>query len=95
MKKEEMLRGDNSFGVCAVIFGIFSILFASLFGVIFGVLGIIFARKQNNVSDNNWSRKGKILSIIGLILSLIVLLLSLWLGSNPEILAKLQQYGSY
>ena len=100
MKKEEANKNDNSFGVCSVVFGIFSILSTFLpmgvfYGVILGVLGLIFARKQNNFSQNNWSKKGKSLSIVGLVLSLIFLIFFLWLGNNPEILSQLQQYGSY
>lgn len=100
MKKEEINKSDNSFGVCSVIFGIFGILSTFLpmgvfYGVILGVLGLIFARKQNNISQNRWSKNGKVLSIISLVLSLIFLIFFLWLGNNPEFLSQLQQYGSY
>jgi hypothetical protein len=85
MKKE-----DNSFGVAAVILGIFSIMFASLNGIILGIIALIFANKQQKLFPNHWGKYGKVLSIIGIILSLIVMVI---LITKPEILA-LGGYGA-
>jgi len=79
MKKE-----DNSFGVAAVILGILSIMFASINGIILGVIALIFAKKQQKRSPNSWGKNGKILSIIGIILSIIIMIVII---TKPEILA--------
>lgn len=94
MKKEDKKEthskpSDNSFGVSSVILGILSIIFASLNGIILGVIALVFASKQQNRSPNVWGRRGKILAVIGLILSIIVIALNIWAFSNPEFLDQL------
>jgi protein-S-isoprenylcysteine O-methyltransferase Ste14 len=94
MKKEERVKSnskENSFGVASVVLGILSILFSSFYGVILGVIGIVFAAKQQKISPNKWSRAGKILSIIGTILSIVVIIfLIVGIKSNPELLNSLR-----
>jgi cytochrome c biogenesis protein CcdA len=92
MKKEvrSSIHGDNSFGVAAVILGILSIIFASITGVLFGIIGLFFSAKQNQINSNVWSKWGRILSIIGIILS--ILTIALIIGgyvTNPELFSKL------
>jgi protein-S-isoprenylcysteine O-methyltransferase Ste14 len=92
-----MKKGDdNSFGVASVVLGILSIVFSSppLNGLILGILGFIFAKKQQNRNPNIWSRRGKILSIIGMILSVVFLIFLAWIAKNPEYLDQLAQYGA-
>ena len=89
MKKEDFK--DNSFGVASVVFGILSIVLASLIGLLLGIIAFIFARKQIMIQPNQWSKTGKILSIIGIALSIIVLiLLIVGVTTNPNLLANLQ-----
>lgn len=76
MKKEEEKRKfDNTFGLASTILGILSIVFASINGIVFGIIGLVFAHLQNKRFQNSWSRAGKILSIIGIILSIILITL--------------------
>ena len=94
MVKEESKHGshgENSFGTASVILGIFSILFSSppLYGVILGILSLMFANKQNKYHKNSWSKAGKILSIIGIVLSILFFVFILWLQKNPDIYSKL------
>ncbi|MDO8459481.1 MAG: hypothetical protein Q7S74_00060 [Nanoarchaeota archaeon] len=97
MKKESvsMNSSNNSSGVTSVVFGILSIVFASLIGIILAIISIGFAIKQNKSSPNKWSKAAMILSIIGLILSILIIALDAWLRKNPQILNQvLTQYGS-
>lgn len=75
MKKEASgaVALDNSFGVASVILGILSILLLSTNGVILGVIALIFANKQRNKHETSWSRAGRILSIIGIIVGIILI----------------------
>ncbi|MFH1271199.1 MAG: hypothetical protein ABII03_06210 [Nanoarchaeota archaeon] len=86
MKKE-----DNSFGVASVILGIFSILSAypPLHGIILGVIALIFGIKQQKLSPNKWGRRGKVLAIIGIVISVLFFIALFWLSQNPEILSQL------
>ena len=84
MPKEE--TKNNNCGLVAVILGILSILFAGVNGLILSIIALIFASKQN--PQNIWSKRGKLLAIIGLILSVVTLIAFAWLSQNPEILAK-------
>jgi len=79
-------EGNNSCGITAVILGILSILFAGLNGAILAIIALVFASKQT--PKNPWSRKGKILAIIGLILSILAIISLAYLSQNPELLAK-------
>jgi hypothetical protein len=68
--------GDNSFGVTSVVFGILSIVFASVNGIIFGIIGLIFASKQQKLSPNKWGKNGKTLAIVGIILSALIIFIA-------------------
>ena len=88
MKKEEskLTSNDNSFGVASVVLGILSILLASLNGIILGIIALVFSQKQTAISANKWSRAGKILSIIGIIVGILTLvLIILGITQNPEL----------
>ena len=96
MKKDE--GGDNSFGTASVIFGILSIvlgLFSSpLAGIALGIVGIVFSKKQRDISNNKWSSAGRTLSIVGLVVGVITFLAALFIASylknNPDLLAQIQ-----
>jgi ABC-type methionine transport system permease subunit len=94
MTKED--TKDNSFGIASVIFGILSIVFSSppINGIVLGILGFIFAKKQHAKHPNVWSRRGKILSVIGILLSIVFLVFLVWLTNNPEYLPQLGQLGT-
>lgn len=88
---KEVNTKDNSFGIASAILGILSIVFLSFQGLVLGIIGLVFAFKQNNILPTKWSRTGKILSLIGTILSILVLILVIiGLKSNPELLANLR-----
>lgn len=94
MKKEIMEHKhphENSFGTASVILSIFSILFSSppIYGVILGIVALIFSSKQSKVEKNKWSKWGKALAIIGIILSVIFFALFTWLARNPQWLNQL------
>jgi len=70
---------SEGYGIASLILGIFSVLFFfsmifALFGVVCGVLGIIFANKQKNINPNGVATGGLITSIVGTILSGLMLL---------------------
>ena len=72
---KESVKDGNSLGVTSVNLGILSIIF-SLFipalGVILGLISLIFGLKQRRVNRNSWSKSGIILSIIGIVLSILL-----------------------
>lgn len=85
---------NNNFGVTAVVFGILSIVFSlvfPIFGIVFGVISLIFAIKQKKINKNSWSKAGMILSIIGILLSLIIWIVTIVLLA-PQLNELLQQY---
>lgn len=91
MKKEVMkfsrVTNDNSLGVTSVVLGILSIVFASAIGVILGIIALVFAVKQQNRSANSWGKAGKILAIIGIILSIAAIIASYYV--LPDVLRNL------
>ena len=75
MKKEDEWNiSDNSFGIAAVVFGILSIVFSItiLIGIILGVLSFVFAMIQRQRRKTKWATSAIVLSIIGVILSILV-----------------------
>ena len=77
MAKEDSkhVSGDNSFGIASVVLGILSILFASINGLILGIVALVFANKQMQKHHTKWGKNGKLLAIIGIILSIIVIII--------------------
>jgi Na+/H+ antiporter NhaD/arsenite permease-like protein len=82
------IEGDNSFGLASVILGIVSLGFifltffaflAPLVGLSFAIIAFIFARKQNQLSANKWSKAGKIISIVSIILNGLIVIWGLYL----------------
>jgi disulfide bond formation protein DsbB len=69
-----MEKGGNSFGIASVILGILStvLFFTILPSIILGVTGIIFGLIQRKRSKNNWAIYGIVMSIIGIILSILI-----------------------
>lgn len=80
---------DNSFGIAAVVLGILSIVFASLNGIVIGVISLIFANKQQARNPNVWGKNGKALAIVGIILSVVVIILNVWLLKNSQTITQL------
>ncbi|MBU0907132.1 MAG: hypothetical protein KKD18_02860 [Nanoarchaeota archaeon] len=85
-------KDPNAYGVWAMVVGMFSVITspAPVFGLILGVVGFFLASAQEKREKNSWSKAGKILSIFGIIFSIIIFILALWISKNPELLA---QYG--
>ncbi len=76
MKKEE----TEHFGIASYIFGWISIVFGVLQPVLgfgFGITGLILAKK----TDSQLSKKAKNLNIIGIVVSIVVTVLFVLLGS--------------
>ena len=88
MAKEESkhISGDNSFGIASVVLGIFIIVFASINGLILGIIALVFANKQQKKHYTKWGKNGKILAIIGIILSIIVVVITIVFYKNLDIL---------
>jgi|TARA_Y100000034_G_scaffold74012_1_gene88972 uncharacterized membrane protein len=82
-----MVKKEENFSEVSYMFGIMSIVFAfftPLVGVIFGIIGIIQSKKQKTPL----SEKGKKLSIIGMIISVVlfitlIVITYLKIGINP------------
>lgn len=89
MKKED-LKNDNSFGIAGVSLGISSIVLASFNGLLLGIVALVFAMKQQKKSPNSWGKNGKIVAIVGIILSILSVILSFWIAQNPQLLASIQ-----
>ncbi|MCA9485837.1 MAG: hypothetical protein KC506_03260 [Nanoarchaeota archaeon] len=88
MKKEakSVTSKDNSFGVASVILGIIGILSGGN-GLIYGIIGFIFASKQQRHTPNSWSKAGKILSIIAVILGIVSIIIAIkYFTQNPDLL---------
>lgn len=81
-KKFSTATVDNSLGITGVVLGILSIAFASLIGIALGITALVFAVKQQNRAPNSWGKAGKILAIIGIILSIAAIVASYYLASS-------------
>ena len=84
-------KDPNSLGVWALIVGMFSVMAspAPIIGIILGVVGFFLAKSQEKIERNSWSKAGKILSIFGIIFSIIMFLIALWISNNPELYSQL------
>lgn len=72
-----MKSNGNGFGIASLVLGIISIVLSFLYGligIVCGILGIIFAIKQRKRYPDSISTAGLVTSIIGLVLSTIILL---------------------
>ena len=91
MKEEE-----NNLGIASVLLGIISITLSILSplvlsAIVFAAIGLIFSVKQTN--KTKWKKWGKILSIIGIILGILIIIASYVLVTNyPDLLNSLKQY---
>jgi hypothetical protein len=92
VKREESHKTDNnSYGVASVVLGILGLLsMLPLYGIILGIVALVFAGKQKKIQKNGWSKAGKILGILSIILNILAWIFFAWLIKNPEYLA---QYG--
>ena len=83
---------DNSFGIASVSIGIVSLVLSlsnQFVAIILGIVAIVLARKQ---SHNDWSKWGRKLGIISIIVSIILILIAIiFIAKNPEILQQIQQ----
>ncbi len=95
MKKEvgekDRNSNDNSFGILGVTLGILSIIFSSppINGLVLGILGLVMGIKQDKNNKMGWGKVAKILSVIGIILSIIMwIVLTYTLRTHPELLTQ-------
>jgi len=72
---------SNGKGVASLVLGIVSIVFTGL-GIIPGVIGLILAMQQKKVYPNKINTVGFITSIIGIILSVIVIIWTIIAGAT-------------
>jgi len=69
-----MTKRKNRYGIAGLVLGtisIFSSLILAPVGVVCGILGVIFTKKQKRIHPNGIATAGFIISIIGLIQSII------------------------
>ena len=91
-----MKEGENNLGIASVLLGIISITLSILSplvlsAIVFAAIGLIFSVKQTN--KTKWKKWGKILSIIGIILGILIIIASYVLVTNyPDLLNSLKQY---
>lgn len=96
MKKE--LGSDASFGVAAAVLGILSIILGiftnPLAGIASGIVAFVFSKKQEQRVSTEWSRAARTLSIVGMVVSVLILVVSIivsaYIAKNPGLLASLQ-----
>lgn len=74
----------NNSGIASVILGMLSTLlfFVAPVAVILGLSGLIFSIVQMKTNKNKWAGWGMALSIIGLVLSLLVLYVMILIGAK-------------
>ena len=75
MSKEEVKSTNNDFGIASLILGILSLVlfFTILPSIVLGILGIIFGVIQRKRHKTKWALTGIILSVLGIILSLVII----------------------
>ncbi|SRR3989344_217829 len=96
--KKEGLTTDNSFGVASVTLGVTGIALAffsnPLVGLVLGIVGLVFSKKQKMLGENVWSRRGKILGIISIILGIVLFIISIiiafYFAQNPLAIPQLR-----
>ncbi len=82
-KISKKVSREIPFGLISYIVGIFALVeaFISPFaGIIFSIIGLVFSNKENSVI----SSRGKRLSIIALIISIIILILTVLIAYNAS-----------
>jgi len=85
MPKER--KGDNSFGVASVVLGVVgSVLGVFVFPIVISILGLIFGITQIKKEKNAWAIWGIVLSILGIIISALVI----WFVCMPLVKGFLQ-----
>lgn len=91
MKKEgkKESSNENNFGLASVVLGIVSLF--SFGGLILGIIALVFAKKQEKVHANKWSKAGKILGIIGIILGILLIIFNIWYAKNPGLFSQFSQ----
>ena len=72
--KKDLKKGGEGFGLVGFIFGILSIVFIASNGIILAILGFIFSSMQQKRKPTKFARLGKILSIIGFILAILLII---------------------
>lgn len=96
MKKEMASKGATGFDVAALVLGILSVVLAFLpwgpaLSILFGIIGLILGFMQKRRGQTRLGRAGMILSIIGIVLSVLAIAIAyVYLKNNPELLAQLQ-----
>jgi len=73
-KKEDYSNASYVVGIASIVLAFFT----PLAGLIFGIVGIVLGRRQNTTL----SRKGRIFSVIGIILSLVVWIVATIVSNN-------------
>ena len=72
--KKESCECTNSFGIASVILGLVGTIFGVLvLPIILSIVGLVFGILQYKRNKNAWATWGIILSIIGIIISLLLL----------------------
>ena len=72
-----MAKKKNDFGITSLILGIFSIIFSwsAILGIPAGIIGIVFSVKQKKIYSNGIATGGLVTSIMGLVISVLILIL--------------------
>ncbi|MEM4259459.1 MAG: hypothetical protein QXS38_01705 [Candidatus Pacearchaeota archaeon] len=84
MKKEEC-SCNNGFGIASVVLGIVGSVFGVLiFPIALSVIGLIFGIIQYKKAKNCWATWGIILSILGILISLIIVWQLVTLVNNMQ-----------
>ena len=86
-------EGDNSSGVASVVLGILSVLSFIIFPIslVLGVTSLIFGLVQRKNHKNNWATWGIILSVVGIVLSILFMWWFNAILSSPEVQSALSQ----
>jgi uncharacterized membrane protein len=85
-KEKTEIEGDG-FGISGFTLGVIGIVFAGTYGLVLAVVGLIFCYIQQKKHKTKFGRVGKNLNIIGIVLSILVILFSIFIlpGINEKL----------
>ena len=95
--KKERIEDNSHAGLLGWSLGMAGLLFSVMqpfAGIILGVAGLAVSSSQYKKFKNEWSRSGKIISIVALVVSVAVIVISYYVvqyfKNKPELLRQLQ-----
>jgi hypothetical protein len=83
-EKKEYHSSQEGFGIAGFVLSLLTIIFAGGFGILMGVIAIIFCMRQQKKHPMKLAKAGIIISIIGIVFSILYILAMIFLGSTIQ-----------